>query len=179
MNMAKANRPESIDKSQITKEFGETVIKDTPTKKTSRLAIISMVCVLLALVCFSRLIVTDLPIFGLLSALLFPTAFVVGVIACVVITRRKHLKGYAYTIAPIILGGAFILIMVQIQLAIRMHAYYEKANTARYNLRQLSNSMTDTELVVILIGGGIITILVLVGLLTMLPGFVCWILLIC
>ena len=34
--------------------------------------------------------------------------------------------------------------------------------------------MTDTELVVILIGGGIITILVLVGLLTMLPGFVYW-----
>ncbi len=34
--------------------------------------------------------------------------------------------------------------------------------------------MTDTEVVVILIGGGIITILVLVGLLTMLPGFVYW-----
>lgn len=34
--------------------------------------------------------------------------------------------------------------------------------------------MTNTETLIILIGGGIITILVFAGLLTMLPGFVCW-----
>ena len=39
----------------------------------------------------------------------------------------------------------------------------------------MSNSMTYTEMVVILIGGGIIAILLLAGLLTMLPGFVYWV----
>jgi len=37
----------------------------------------------------------------------------------------------------------------------------------------MNNSMTDTERLIFLIGGGIFSILILACLLTMLPGFIC------
>lgn len=116
---------------------------DSPTRKTSRLAIASMSCSVLAVFCLVLLFLFDFDIFGQAATVLLPAAFVLGIIACFAIVRHKHLKGYAYAIIAIIVGGAFVLLMAQTQFTIRMRAYYEKTNTSRYNLRKLGKAMHE------------------------------------
>jgi hypothetical protein len=106
-------------------------------KKTSRLAVASTVCAVLALGCINLRIKSTSHIFALIAAGLFLISFILAIAALIVIVRNKGLKGYFYTIVPLIFGALFVLLMIQVQVTKRTRLYYEKTNTAKYNFKLL------------------------------------------
>lgn len=118
-------------------------------KKTSYLAVVSIIFILATiasglLFCLS----TCLGVYeagGLFVAgmLLFSAvAFVLGIIAIVVITiRRRLLKGYIYAILAVLLSSPFVAAMYAGHCVTVRRKEREKANTGRYNLRLLGKAL--------------------------------------
>jgi len=141
-------------KSPIDGESSGAVGPNKRVKRTSRLALASIVFLGIATVCYYielGFAAADLlgffPEFnlGVFSALAIGfllVAFALGIIACVVIGLDKKLKGYVYTIAPICLGSLFILSMGFICLHAQYRAIRDKTTRPTYNLRQLGRAIS-------------------------------------
>jgi hypothetical protein len=122
---------------------------DVPySKRTSFLAIASFVCVIAAIISIILFGLTvalpmgDVGHFILFAMILFPAAFVLGIISVVVITiRRKYLKGYILAILAIILSIPMIYLDHKVGLGIKYRMERSKLYTGRYNLDLLGKGL--------------------------------------
>jgi len=138
---------------QTTEDSSATLTRHKDTRKTSRLAISSMICSIIGISFatahfeFGRygfFQLFDSNAFAYVAILFFPTAFALAIIACVVITlRRKYLKGYSYTVVPFCLLLMWISALAVVGFRKITHAYIEKNFAATYNLRQLGRVMSE------------------------------------
>lgn len=112
--------PKNSDKKKVIKKPLEILFSDTPTPKTSRLAIASIICAIAAIIsvvlfCLSTFAhVRVLEGFFVAVAVLFShIAFLLGVIAIgIIVFCHRELKGFWYAILAIFLAAPFIFAMV-------------------------------------------------------------------
>ena len=122
-------------------------VNDNNIKRTSYLAIASIVCVLAAIlaeILFALLIVCGLDggIFVLASMYLFYGAASLGIIAIVVITiRRKISKGYFCAVLALILSAPFLLFDYGIRLQAEVREKRRREWTGLYNLEVLGKEL--------------------------------------
>ena len=120
---------------------------DKQSKRTSRLAIMSMICLVLGVICASLAGFFDIEeMLAKFSGILFLIAFVLGITARFIISlQKKYLKGYGYTVVPIVLGGILTLLYVAMPVylapVVQRRVEFEKTYTAKYNLRLLAKAI--------------------------------------
>ena len=119
-------------------------------KRTSRLAIASIICIILGaisflLFCLSVILpMEDVGHFVGGAMILFPLAFVLGIISLIVITiRRKYLKGYIIAILAIILSLPAIYLDYKVDQGIKARIERSKENTGTYNLNLLGKELKN------------------------------------
>jgi len=115
--------------------------KQETQRRTSRLAIVSSICLIIALLLILLFTWTGVVIFNVIASVLFPVSFILGVTACVLITKTNELKGYFYTIAPISIGFVVTGVLFLMVFNVVSRRHYEKSHTSLYNLKLLSKAI--------------------------------------
>ncbi len=145
----------NLTKPSNTGSCSDLVDKDKQAKKTSRLAIASIVFLGFAFVCFiiemgfaAAFLFEfrpdfNLGVFSVLAIGFLFVSFVLGIIACIVIAMNKNMKGYGYTITPICLGSLFILSAGLMLVHAQYRTRREKVIRPAYNLRQLGKVISQ------------------------------------
>lgn len=115
-----------------------------PIKKTSRIAVASLLCVIAALGCvfFFILIPIDYGGFVVAAMRFCYAAAILAIVAIAWITiRYKILKGYIYAIPALVLSMPFLLIDFEISRHVRVRQKHKKEWTGLYNLELLGKEM--------------------------------------
>lgn len=115
-----------------------------PIKKTSRIAVASLLCVIATLGCvfFFILIPIDYGGFVVAAMRFCYAAAILAIVAIAWITiRYKILKGYIYAIPALVLSMPFLLIDFEISRHVRVRQKHKKEWTGLYNLELLGKEM--------------------------------------
>lgn len=115
-----------------------------PIKKTSRIAIASMLCIIAALGCVALFILIPIDYGGfVVAAMRFCYAAVIlAIVAIAWITiRYKMLKGYVYAILVLILCIPFVLVEYDVRCVVRSREKRKKEWTGLYNLELLGREL--------------------------------------
>ena len=110
-------------------------------KRLSMLSVLSIICTLTGLV-FILLAVAEVNVpivLGWLIPLGFISGFILGILALILIKNKKDLRGKGYALASIVLGGMFILFVLQAYNTVRMRKAHEE--------KTLQNEQTSEQII--------------------------------
>ena len=131
----------------MVKERKVLVTEGEPIRRTSRIAVASMLCVIAAItsfILFALLLGFGVDCGYLIAAMMifFYTAIILSVIALVIIAIwRKSLKGYVYPIVVLVLCVPFVLVDYEVRCVVKVREKRKKEWTGLYNLELLGKEL--------------------------------------
>jgi uncharacterized PurR-regulated membrane protein YhhQ (DUF165 family) len=106
-------------------------------KRLSMLSVLSIICTLTGLLSIlSMAVEVNVPI---ILGWLTPLGFIFGILALILIKNKKDLRGKGYALASIVLGGMFILFVLQAYNTVRMRKAHEE--------KTLQNEQTSEQII--------------------------------
>jgi uncharacterized PurR-regulated membrane protein YhhQ (DUF165 family) len=106
-------------------------------KRLSMLSVLSIICTLTGLLSIlSMAVEVNVPI---ILGWLTPLGFIFGILALILIKNKKDLRGKGYALASIVLGGMFILFVLQAYNTVRMRKAHEE--------KTLQNEQTSKQII--------------------------------